>query len=399
MPFFYGREYFILRSGRAQMLLEANRADLGPALTYLLFDAANPGESSQKSGARNLAPASGFAYTGLSVVLGGHPFTALGHITDTRWMVNEQGVPSVEAAWWAGGVRVVEQFTACPDIGVFLRAIRLEGANLAGAEQVYLRLELPSGARAEPPGLLFERSLSGHHIRLAIAAPGAPWRVTTENVFEVGPLAVAPGGSVAVNTVLAVDLDLAARPDAAERAAGLTAAPAFAAASAYWKTKSSLRTADRTVEDIFDKARFGLDGLVAPDGSMNASLLEYGSQWVRDSSNTALGAIHAGHFEIARAVLEKILTTMIGDEGLTMVNGGFEEPENEQPDQMGELLHVLKAYRDWTGDDGLLRSHRGKLIPLIERPLLPMFRDGTDMFHNRREFWERRFDDGYELAY
>ena len=37
--FFYGREYFILRSGRAQMLLQADRADLGPAFTWMLFDA------------------------------------------------------------------------------------------------------------------------------------------------------------------------------------------------------------------------------------------------------------------------------------------------------------------------------------------------------------------------
>ena len=33
LPFFLGRDYFVLRSGRAQMIVQADRADLGPALS------------------------------------------------------------------------------------------------------------------------------------------------------------------------------------------------------------------------------------------------------------------------------------------------------------------------------------------------------------------------------
>ena len=36
---------------------------------------------------------------------------------------------------------------------------------------------------------------------------------------------------------------------------------------------------------------------------------------------------------------------------------------------------------------------------MIERRLRPEFRDATGMVHNRREYWERILDDGYELAY
>jgi hypothetical protein len=75
------------------------------------------------------------------------------------------------------------------------------------------------------------------------------------------------------------------------------------------------------------------------------------------------------------------------------------EPDLEQFDQMGELLHLLKAYRDWTGDDSLIRQHRDLLRAMIDRPLRPEFRDDTGMVHNRREFWERAFTDAYELAY
>jgi hypothetical protein len=44
-------------------------------------------------------------------------------------------------------------------------------------------------------------------------------------------------------------------------------------------------------------------------------------------------------------------------------------------------------------------QHRELLIKVVERPLRPQFRDDTGMVHNRREFWERAFEDGYELAY
>src|ERR1017187_6758633 len=106
--FFYGREYFILRSGRAQMLLQADRADLGPAFTWMLFDAENAKQSARKESAFNFVPNEGFGASALEVVLGGFPFTALGHRTDTRWVVQD-GIPAVEAVWWAGGGRVTEQ--------------------------------------------------------------------------------------------------------------------------------------------------------------------------------------------------------------------------------------------------------------------------------------------------
>ena len=90
---------------------------------------------------------------------------------------------------------------------------------------------------------------------------------------------------------------------------------------------------------------------------------------------------------------------MVSREGVTMISGNFDALDLEQFDQMGELLHALKAYRDWTGDDSMIRQHRQLLLALIERPLHPRFRDATGMVHNRREFWERTFTDAYELAY
>ena len=90
---------------------------------------------------------------------------------------------------------------------------------------------------------------------------------------------------------------------------------------------------------------------------------------------------------------------MITDAGVTMIGGGFANPDREQLDQMGEMLHFLRCYVDWTGDESLVRQNRAKILAMIERPLNPVFLDHTGMVHNRREFWERTFDDAYELIY
>ena len=60
---FYGRDYFVLRSGRTKMIVQADRADLGPAFTYLLFDAENPSQTHARTArltsyrAKDLPPA------------------------------------------------------------------------------------------------------------------------------------------------------------------------------------------------------------------------------------------------------------------------------------------------------------------------------------------------------
>jgi len=398
--FFYGREYFVLRSGRAQMLVQADRADLGPAFTWMLFDAQDAQQSARKERAFNFVPREGIGASALEVVLGGFPFTALGHRTDTRWVV-DAGIPAVEAVWWAGGVRVTERISALGSEGVFRREVKLEGAHLAGDEKVWLRLHLPvAGAECEGRRLL----QTGDRARLALLlVDETPATVDATNaLLEVGPLAITPGGAVTVETLLVAQVPLGTRAQLIAQASALGASGVVAAirdTAGAWAGVSSIATPDRTVQELFDKARFGLAGMVGPDGTMDGGILEYGAQWVRDSSNTALGALHAGQFETARHVLEHILTKMISPDGETMIAEVFDSPDREQFDQAGELFHLLRCYRDWTGDDSLIRQHRELLLKVVERPLQPQFRDATGMVHNRREFWERTLDDGYELAY
>ena len=215
-------------------------------------------------------------------------------------------------------------------------------------------------------------------------------------------MAITPRGSATVETLLLVQVPAGDRAQFVAQARELATSRMAAAlrdTARAWAAVSSVSTRDRTVQELFDKARFGLAGMIGPDGTMDAGIFEYGGQWVRDSSNTALGALHAGEFEAAHNVLQHILTKMITQDGVTMIGGGFDKPDLEQFDQAGELFHLLRCYRDWTGDDSLVRQHRELLLKVVERPLQPQFRDDTGMVHNRREFWERTFEDAYELAY
>ena len=63
--------------------------------------------------------------------------------------------------------------------------------------------------------------------------------------------------------------------------------------------------------------------MVADNGVMDAGIFEYGGQWVRDSSNTMLGLVHAGHFEQARRGFAYVLEHMVSAEGKTMIAGDF----------------------------------------------------------------------------
>lgn len=559
-----GREYFILRSGSARMIIEANTTGAQPAVTYLLFDANRPCQTLRKERAFNYEPGHNCTASALQVVLGGAVFTALPHNCTVRWQ-QENGIPTVQAQWWAGGIRVTESFLALAEENTFLRRIRLEGADLAGPDSACLRLTLPVGLRADDHGLLATVTPNAM-IAIGLLGSGQAITDTSKGTITSAPLRITPRRSVSVATCLVLrsplpgipvearcqddipipasalhtSMDSAAGPGLhAAYFAGVdmagppvlertdtvlspywgTAAPAsgigadsfsvrwtgsiqpprtgtyrisltaddrarvylgstllidrwenacnirafadvplqasiriplrveYADLAGFagmrfrwsvpaappdrallrtalrdlftfmhalddapedprlgmtfdaWKRASTVVSNDTLLDRLSSNARFALPGMVGPMGTMDAGIFEYGDQWVRDGSNVALGLLHAGYFESARALLSHILADLVADEGATIVAGAFDDPDREEFDQMGELMHTLKAWHDWTGDTTLIVRYRKKILTMIERPLRPSFRDSTGMVHNRREFWERTFTDGYELAY
>jgi len=111
-----GRNYFVLRGGHARLILQADQASLWPGLLWLGFDSRAKKETQfrherRKENAINFDAGKGFLRSALEVLLGGFPFTALAYQTKTQWVWIE-GIPAVEAQWWAGGLLVTEHFFA-----------------------------------------------------------------------------------------------------------------------------------------------------------------------------------------------------------------------------------------------------------------------------------------------
>ena len=392
-----GRDYFVLRSGHARLFIQADQASIWPGFLWLGFDSRANKETQfsherRKENAVNFDAGRGFLRSALEVLLGGFPFTALAHETETQWVWIE-GIPAVEAQWWAGGLLVTEHFFAA-DSGLFVRRITLSSQNLGGTEEITLRLSHPEGESIEHGDWLVQEKADS---RMALGSDGSHPRklLAASSQFEIGPLILRPGESVSADSWLSV----AFPPEDEPWATPANVGQSIRRTGVAWSSSSSVTTEDATVREIFDKARAGLSGLVSDDGSMDNGVFEYGAQWVRDTSATLTGLLHAGHFDLARAAFVHLLNDLIDSNGRTMVASGFEDPDREELDQMGGVLDALRSYVDWTGDDSLVREYRSRLVPMIERPLQPEFRHANGMVHNRREYWEREFDDGFELIY
>jgi len=403
LTYFHGRNHFFLRSGRALMVIQTDKADVGPALTYWLFDAGNPRQSGLKVNAFNFDPQAGNVFSStLKIIIRNVGFLAFGEQTKVHW-VEENHVPYVEGLWYADGILIRERFTGLPQKEVFQRSVLLDGADLSGEVEFRLRLDMPFGSCSVQEQVLTGRA--GEVPVAMVASAGYPvYYNTTAGFMEIGPVRISPCQKIEIKSYLLLQI-----PGPTENSQKLVkkaksllineGTADLEMASRKWASMSSLQTEDHVIKEIFDHARYALDNFATEDGRINAGYLQYNSEWIRDGSNTALGALLAGNFEMARAMGNHMLSKMITEAGVTMIGGGFANPDREQLDQMGEMLHFLRCYVDWTGDESLIRQNKDKILAMIERPMNPVFLDKTGMVHNRREFWERTFEDAYELIY
>lgn len=397
--YFYGREYFVLRSGRAKMIIQSDKVNIGPAFTYLLYDAQNSAQIDRKEKAFNYIPQQGFSSSALRVIKKGYRFTALGSNTHVQWSFYEN-IPSVEATWWASGLKVREIITPVFSGDMFRRRIILQCVDWAAPDSVHLQLSLPEPVTFVKDKTVISRAKASL-MALATNKTEKTEVKTTEDGLETGNILLAPGEEKSIDTYLFLSTDPSNEEAFYSNIVRSldSLSPALEDTRKEWTKSNRISTNDSMIQHLFDVSRFALPGFVAADGQTAAGVFEYGAQWVRDASNTMRGVVSIGQFELAKAMLQYMLAHMITEEGTTMISGGFDKPDREQFDQMGEFMHAMKYYVDWTGDTSLLKQYRKKILTMIERPLHAVFLDTTGMVHNRREFWERHFEDAYELAY
>ncbi len=398
--YFKDRSYFVLRSGDIKMVLQSDKVNVLPAFTYLLFDANNIGQTRRKHKAFNYNSENGYLSSALSVKMKDYWYTALGQHCKTRWVLCDN-IPSVEAVWWAGGIKVCEVISPVSNRGIFKRNITLYSANIVNEDSVSIKLCLPAAASLAKENVIL---LNQENFNMSVVLPDSiPVSLSkTKGTIITKSFALKPGEKKEIESYLIVNtIQNSDNNDLFEFAKKVNEyCKGDLDKMAYrWKQSNKVFTNDTLVKDIFDASRFILPNYISKSGKMDAGIFEYGAQWVRDASLTTIGLIHCGEFELAKASLKNMLDNMITDNGTTMIASGFDAPDREQFDQMGEFIHCLKSYVNWSGDISLLEEYREKILAMIERPLNPVFRDSTGMVHNRREFWERTFDDAYELAY
>jgi hypothetical protein len=345
----------------------------------------------------------GVRHTALEVVMrNDFAFTAYGQQTRVKWITSDEGIPAVQATWWADGIRVEESFCGVGDKGIIRRTIVLYGSNIYGAEKIKLRLRLPCGNAAQQGKAIY---VTDQNCPQAIAViSGQPCHFYTQEGFvEIGPLTITPQQKITVETLLIAKISPKDNGNFAKYLYQATNSNSLdksvAASKEYWSKISTIQAEDELVDRLFNNTRFALYAIPSEQGIVKVGPFQYGREWVRDLSNITLGMTSAGHFELSRAILEHIIRDMITDDGVTMIGSLYADPNREQLDQTGEYLHALRYYIDFTGDTSLVTTYREKLLTFIERPLRPEFRDATFMVHNKREFWEQTLTDGYELAY
>ena len=247
-------------------------------------------------------------------LLGGFPFTAFGHQTETGWTTVD-GIPAVEAdlvGRWAAGHGAA---TCLGRRGLFFRRIQLASVNLGGPEDITLRLALPPGPCKAARGW-FVRENAQCRMALGLASD-APAGHAGRAARSDRPVAHCPGQTVTVNTLLLAQIPphrlkagrrspplRPVHPFPRRRELGGLQGRRFARPKRGKPGPQRLPCGRATthVQEIFDKARFGLAAMVADNGVMDAGIFEYGAMGARQFQYLA-GSGSCGPFERLDAVL------------------------------------------------------------------------------------------------
>jgi hypothetical protein len=294
-----GRLYYAIRSGQVKMMVQADKVGTSPAFSYLLFDAQNPANSKRKNRAYNYTSETKFFSSVLRVRMKDFAFAPLGSTCSTRWII-EEGIPSVEATWWASGFSVREILTPIGDDGSFRRRIVLKSSDLVAKDSAFVQLQLPEKAVGSGADFMLCRRNDAYiGIR---AQSNYPVTITDGNTMEIGPIVLSPGDSVNITSYLLMDLNPSDKSAFILKLENIPASDEQKTRqlAEKWQRINQLQTPDQVVSDLYRAASYSLHGVIGDNGVLDAGPFEYGAQWVRDASLTALGLIHTGDFELSR---------------------------------------------------------------------------------------------------
>ncbi len=376
-------EYFFLGNGKVAAAIQWSRNPDATPLGLMLW---RPDQFTRKWGTNLFHPEYGLERTMLTVIINGVRYSPKHNELSVEWSEYE-GVPVVFASWKAGEFAVVESFNVSPDAHSLTRWVCVRGAadrNVQIEAALYANPTLFSSFGSKESVLY---AVGHEKIYLSTKQVGA----ISERFLMVTPEPF-DGNDCEAHFIYVTGT-------ATER---VELSTQFDREREYWKKTTTIKATGeihKEISQLFFAMKNGLRSAVAANGKFDASIWQYGMEWGRDAARVAEGLIYTGQFEIARSVLENILTVLSNEDGMIAEASRFRGGANSELDSNGLVLNALKTYADWTGDTDFIKEHWQRICAIADYLLRPEFVDETAMLRASRDIWERSQAAGIELGY
>lgn len=353
-----GVDYYFLGNGQIQAAIQICPSEEATPLGLLLM---RPGRFGAKRAALTFDPETGLLPTMLRIRAGERIHRPRPAHVHAQW-TDRDGLPAVRITWRDGAIAAEELFY-CPDrtSPTLLRQIRARDTRAVNAE-----LTFSTG----PPSRPIERTIACD-----------------------------------VDGACAASLVYRLMPEESRRKVVIEwcdAPPPAPDAVAHANHLTTCSTSSVLLDHLYSASRRQLPAVLGTRGEMDGSIWQYNHEWVRDQAMVARSLIMLGETELARAMLTRLLTEFVTDEGATIDSDQMRAAGDVELDQNGELLSSLMTYIDWTSDTAILHEHWDRIEAVAEFPLRDVFRhEPSGLLHNQREYWERHglhgIEDGMEL--
>lgn len=356
-----GVDYFFLGNGHLTAAVQVCTSGEGTPLGLLLM---SPNHFGPKRKALSLDPYNGLAATMVMLAVNNEVLAASPKSLKATWNT-EDHLPAVEVEWRARTFLVRERFY-CPDRSSprLIRSITVE--NHSNQSQAAI---LHTGVLAE------------HMSKTLLLAGGEKQSCFVEYHLEAEN-AGAPTAHCRWTELPAVS------PEAKD----------------YWQQVATFHSDSPVLNHLYNASCRQLQATISASGRCDASYWQYNLEWARDQAMMVQALLFSNQWQLARTMLERLLTEFVTAEGDAVDSSRQRPPAEVELDQNGVLLHTLQLYLDWTGDLELIRRHWPRICATADFPLRPVFRHPeVFLFHNEREYWERHglhgIEDGMELMY
>ena len=377
-----GVEYFFLGNGKITVALqyatgEGLRLGMTP-LGLLIWD---PAQFSRKWSTYLFHPEWGLKREMMTVTIGDNSYQIDPSSLSVRWDFSDK-TPVVNVSWKAESSTVTERFWVPSDEPILIREVSVD--NQPGNNDVitlstalyYNHILFTEFSSNEDTGIL---TADGYgHIRMFSDPDGE----ARDRYLDAKAVRSVRGKSASATFYYVIQknqTDLARINK--DKYRGLS--------ESYWDNMATVQTPVESYNRLFSASRNGLRAAVSESGRFDASIWEYNMEWTVDSSMVALGAIRSGQFELAKSVLNNIVTRLSNKKGIMAHASRFRDNMETELNQQGVILGALWTYWAWTGDLELIKKHWSQIKKIAEFPLSPKYLHECGLLHAEIEFFER----------